>query len=420
MQLPPITLPAILAPLITTKIGTATRTITPPVYDQAAITPEPITISAKPSVTNAASTTTASILFNQTGLLYPSFDYVDPSNSNNKHNISGIIIPFPLKYGGPPGISTGTCWFLCDWPPTMYVYMVFVRLAVSLTPSLCRPPISVSNGSPWPRLKDPEPPSLKDNPEDFSDDSGDEDQPQEPGTTGPTPTSGPTKAPTTTPSSTATSESDEEDDCTAIPTVLLGTDGISLASGGWASAYPTVSFHPIYGSNLAIFGSYAPIIPQPQYITDNRASTTTAPVKSTSASTSAKPTSSSLARYFWVLTGEPDPNSTDQTDHWLGYDNDTPNSFDICVTTNQVLSVAYQAFGPTRPLYPESLPSINLGSHQNCVFKYNSQDSSHAMHCADGKTFTCEEYGNTGHGVPCTSGNGGFKTVYPKLRCSYT
>ncbi|KAH0341119.1 hypothetical protein KCU81_g6559, partial [Aureobasidium melanogenum] len=46
--------------------------------------------------------------------------------------------------------------------------------------------IAISNGSPWPLIDDPEPPNLKDDSEDGNDDSGNEDQPQEPRSTSPT------------------------------------------------------------------------------------------------------------------------------------------------------------------------------------------------------------------------------------------
>ncbi|GAB7351002.1 hypothetical protein MBLNU459_g1495t2 [Dothideomycetes sp. NU459] len=325
--LPPITIPAIQPPLITSVISGTTQTITPPVFSTPAITPDPITLTAEPSVTTAISTVTSSVLFNQTAIPYPPFMYNDTSNS--QQNISGIYIPLPLRHPSQPGQTTGSCWFLCSWPPNF-------------------DPVTIENGSPWPRPIDTPPPDL-DTSDDEDDDTGDDDegdddddgggsnctdcdgQPQEPESS----------TTSTTSSTTTSTSSSSSTSCDVVMTLALATSGISLSSGGWASAYPAALTDPVYGTSVSIGGTYTPIVAQSVIRTNpgttattaTTAATTTAAATTTTTSTAPKPTLSGGAslRYDFLVT------SLESDNVWTygleGYGSADGSSYDECSIT---------------------------------------------------------------------------------------
>ncbi|GFF31711.1 hypothetical protein IFM51744_01540 [Aspergillus udagawae] len=143
------------APVITSLIEGVPKTITPPAAETPTLTVDPITISGTPSISNAPTSTSVTIQFNHSAIILPPFEYMDDDDGTTQ-NISGIIIPLPIK--GPPlrsnsddesspGSSSSNCWFLCDWPPKI-------------------PSISISNSSPWPKLDTPQPPGLDNNNDD--------------------------------------------------------------------------------------------------------------------------------------------------------------------------------------------------------------------------------------------------------------
>jgi hypothetical protein len=128
--LPPVTLPPMQAPVITSLIEGVPKTITPPAAETPTLTVDPITISRTPSISNAPTSTSVTIQFNHSAIILPPFEYTDDDDGTTQ-NISGIIIPLPIKGPPPrsnsddessPGSSSSNCWFLCDWPPKMYVF----------------------------------------------------------------------------------------------------------------------------------------------------------------------------------------------------------------------------------------------------------------------------------------------------------
>lgn len=122
IDFPPLTIPPLLAPVITSVIDGTTQTITPPAIQSPVVTVSPITITAAPAVTGALTSLPTAVTFSQSAITYPPFMYTDPSN-NQQQNITGVLIPLPLKYppnthGGGGGSNSG-CWFLCNWPVSM-------------------------------------------------------------------------------------------------------------------------------------------------------------------------------------------------------------------------------------------------------------------------------------------------------------
>ncbi|GIJ84571.1 hypothetical protein Asppvi_003418 [Aspergillus pseudoviridinutans] len=271
--LPPVILPPMQAPVITSLIKGVPKTITPPAAETPTLTVDLITISGTLSISNAPTSTSVSIQFNNSAIILSPFEYTDDDDGSSQ-NISGIIIPLPIK--GPPPRSNSDD----DSSP-------------GSSSSNCCPSISIGNSSPWPKPDTPEPPGLDNNNNDEEDDGssgGSEEgsQPQEPESTSTTSTTSSTTTMTTTTTTTSISSS-----CTAIPTIAIATDGIFFSGTGtsgasasaWASSNPTVTNDPVFGAGVpvAVGGRYTPTSPY---------SIATNP--GTSSSTTATPTTSSV------------------------------------------------------------------------------------------------------------------------------
>jgi hypothetical protein len=128
--LPPVTLPPMQVPVITTLIEGVPKTITPPVAETPTLTVNPITISETPSFSNAPISTSLNIQFNDSAVILPPFEYTDDDDGTS-HNISGIVITLPIIGPPPrsnseddssPSSSSSHCWILCNWPPKVYVF----------------------------------------------------------------------------------------------------------------------------------------------------------------------------------------------------------------------------------------------------------------------------------------------------------
>lgn len=120
------------------------------------------------------------------------------------------------------------------------------------------------------------------------------------------------------------------------------------------------------------------------------------------------------------MPGGQQPGLTREAYAWLIFDDNSSTGFDMCSTTKRILVVDYQGFQVTKPLYPESLPPFDVGSHGSCTYNGKYTNEAGSLTCADGKEFKCLEYNDRGDGTKCKSGDGGYKMVYPKLRCQYS
>ncbi|GFF31801.1 hypothetical protein IFM61606_10741 [Aspergillus udagawae] len=212
--LPPVTLPPMQAPVITSLIEGVLKTITPPVAETPTLTVDPITISGTPSILNAPTSTSVTIQFNHSAIILPPFKYTDDDDGTTQ-NISGIIIPLPIK--GPPPRSNSDD-----------------ESSLGSSSSNCYPSISISNSSPWPKLDTPQPPGLDNN---NNDEEGDVHEYHL--------------------NNLLDDDDDDDDNNNNNHNLKLVRFGTGRA---WASSYPTITNDPVFGAGVpvALGGTYTP------------------------------------------------------------------------------------------------------------------------------------------------------------------